>query len=536
MQKIKNMKRTILIFSVMMGLHAGTTAQYSQYYYHRTGDTIYQDSPIYYHAWWEWEDYRARQDVAVPYPNQGQLNGTANITLTYFHTADTLKVVGIGGIPLFNDVHDTLYLYDFDTAGIFTQRSHIARDSGIDAHRYIKISGNGWWPDRTNTYTYAEQQTIGSCCAWLPWDTLLPVFEYYFDSAVYVVDSFYVGGAKGKCRGALRVGFHWPCDETPYSSECVFPYQPYMYSNNRVSWFYKECPIALLVWPIIQVDTTVPPPDVCVPLTNLQTYDVDTFGLTIAWDTFPQYTAVEICYGTADSLWGCITVRDTNAAALHLPDPAQADYIILARAVCDSLKHDSPWSDTLHITLPRAPLACPPVEGFAVAAVDTFAAILHWDLQPGAMAYELALFHSGTALLDTLPASAAGHHLLSLPDTAVADYAVALRSLCDTATHEAASPWSDTLRFTLPRGSDGIAPALAGRILLLPNPASGQVQITAPCGLLQVDLHNASGTLVLSSPASGTTHTLPLDGLAAGSYIATVRTSCGTAAKRLAIR
>ena len=62
------------------------------------------------------------------------------------------------------------------------------------------------------------------------------------------------------------------------------------------------------------------------------------------------------------------------------------------------------------------------------------------------------------------------------------------------------------------------------------------MQITAPCGLLQVDLHNASGTLVISSPASGTTHTLSLDGLAAGSYIATVRTSCGTAAKRLAIR
>ena len=534
------MKIKLLIILGFLTLGIGNTAaQFAEYYYHRTGDTIYQDAPIYLHAWWKWDIYRATQEDAVLDPYQAYTPGS--IKLLPFHTADTLKIVGIAGIlvpdgwrdalpsPFYHG--DVLYLYDYDDTGAFVQRAAIPRDSNDEA-RKIFISGNGWW--HGVTYTGEQAWNFGPCCHNYPWDSVFPVFEYYFDSAISVIDSFFVGDL-GKCMAAQHHGLHYACDAPPYSQDCVFELQPYKYYHNS-AWHYGEFAQAPMVWPIIQVDTTVPPPDVCVPLTNLQAYDVDTFGLTITWDTFPQYTAVEICYGTADSLWGCITVRDTNAAALHLPDPAQADYIILARAVCDSLKHDSPWSDTLHITLPRDPLACLPVEGFAVAAVDTFAATLHWEPQPGAMAYELALLHSGTVLLDTLPASSAGHHLLSLPDTAVADYAVALRLLCDTATHEAASPWSDTLRFTLPRGLGGIAPALAGRILLQPNPASGQVQITAPCGLLQVDLHNASGTLVLSSPASGTTHTLPLDGLAAGSYIATVRTACGTAAKRLAIR
>lgn len=529
------MKIKLLIILGFLALGIGNTAaQFAEYYYHRTGDTIEQNSPIYRQAWWEWQDFRAMGLDAVIIHEGYSTWGTER--LLYNYTPDTLKIVGIAGVAYnFNDpgLHKLL-LYDCTDSGGFEKKVEMTRDSG-DLHRHIHISGNGWWAERRHTYglPYSE---IKPCCLNLPWDTTVGLFEYYLDTPVYVVDSFYIGTSPASyvVKSAGHAMAHFECQGDSWVP-CDFPAHLYRFLKPS-GWQHHMCPDALLIWPIIQVDTMVPPPDVCVPLTNLQAYDVDTFGLTIAWDTFPQYTAVEICYGTADSLWGCITVRDTNAAVLHLPDPAQADYIILARAVCDSLKHDSPWSDTLRITLPRDPLACPPVEGFAVAAVDTFAAILHWEPQPGAMAYELALFHIGTVLLDTLPASSAGHHLLSLPDTAVADYAVALRSLCDTATHEAASPWSDTLRFTLPRGSGGIAPALAGRILLLPNPASGQVQITSPCGLLQVDLHNASGTLVISSPASGTTHTLSLDGLAAGSYIATVRTACGTAAKRLAIR
>lgn len=63
------MKNKIIILGVLLVsvLSAGTLqAQYSHLYYHRTGDTIQYDSPIYYHNRWGFEDsYHSRGRTAV---------------------------------------------------------------------------------------------------------------------------------------------------------------------------------------------------------------------------------------------------------------------------------------------------------------------------------------------------------------------------------------------------------------------------------------------------------------------------------------
>lgn len=519
------------------------SAQYAEYYYHRTGDTIEQDSPIYFHAWWDWEAFRlSQEDAVLGYTYDYIFGGVPRIIkLTYFQTTDTLKVIGIAGLERVRRLpweglhnswnyssNDTLYLYDYDTSGAFVQRARIVRDTGENIHRYINIRGNGWWYGRN--YTGRRLWDFGPCCHDYPWDTTFALFEYYFDSAVYVVDSFYVGNL-GKCLAAQHHGLHYVCDAPPYSADCHFPHQRLKTFN--VTWRYDTFPEAMMIWPIIAIDTTVPPAFVCLPLENLTLSTVDTFSAVISWDTFPQYTAVELRYAPATALsdslpvqWDERLVTDTNVATLTGLSSTEGEYVVLARAVCDTLKRSSPWSDTLYITLPRdiPPPPCLAVDSLAVVATDTFLVVLRWADHPEAQAIELSFGPADTVRSPWQTAILSGAsvgHTLVLADTAVSDYAFTARALCDTATGHT-SPWSDTLYVTLPRDTAGlgITPAsAAARIALVPNPASGEVLVVSNLPLHRVELHNAAGTRVYSAPAAGLRHTIPLTGLAAGIYM-----------------
>ena len=57
----KYLKRSIMLLAVT-AMAWEAQAQYSDLYYHRVGDTIMYDSPIYYHNWWGFENSYQSQD------------------------------------------------------------------------------------------------------------------------------------------------------------------------------------------------------------------------------------------------------------------------------------------------------------------------------------------------------------------------------------------------------------------------------------------------------------------------------------------
>ena len=86
---------------------------------------------------------------------------------------------------------------------------------------------------------------------------------------------------------------------------------------------------------------------------------------------------------------------------------------------------------------------------------------------------------------------------------------------------------------------DGIAAApdsQAPDIELLPNPASRQVAVKAPCSEWQLEVHDARGVLVHSASVSGRqSATIDLGGWAAGQYVVTVSTPQGSASRLLTV-
>lgn len=446
------MRKTLLL--LFLALPGAVAAQYSQYYYHCQGDTLEHDSPTYFHHWWEWEDYYTTLRA-------GWLGGGTGLRmgkrLQRHDTPDTLKIVGLAGLrPFIHESQyqycdtltpDSLYLYG---ANPFVRLAAVRRHWWRDEHRTIHLRFNGIREDAivSEDWIPAEDR-LTFCCVNHRWDAYFGVYEYYFDSAITVVDSFYVGS--DQCWAGLYRVHDWsgmltgvdcvdrPCD---FLSWIAIPGK--IIPVGTSTWRHVIYHDVYLIWPIIQVDTTVPPAHVCLPLENLRATAVDTFSATVAWDDFSTTTSrVEVRYGptaTPGINWYTqVVAAGVNSAALSLPRRDQVNYSVIVRPVCDTLKTAAAWSDTLFLTLPR-----------------------------------------------------------------------------DTATQ-------------------GIA-AAAARVSLHPNPASGEVRVESDHGLRQVELCNAAGTLVYSSPAAGHRHTVPLDGLAAGTYLVMVRTENGLSVSRLSVR
>ena len=366
---MKKMKKTVILaILAILALQGTLQAQYSQYYYHRTGDTIEHDSPTYFHSWWKWIDHYHNKRPLL-FSECVDFTDTNIIRLLQHYTPDTLKIIGIAGMrfpttsgfdPTYHDTSWTTYLYVVSDEP-HTVLARVERSRWWDdVHRKIHIVTTGRDVNRNGRDYYDFQtEALTPCCINHPWDDIIGIYEYYFDSAVHVVDTFYVGSSLSCFQYEVQADMMNPdwvdCD----SLSCWPDGYNYLYNRFVYPYWIKGTRLSMeLVWPIIEIDTTVPPDFVCLPLEDLHVTALDTFAATVAWsDVSAQTTEVEVRYGptaTPNANWRTLTVAGgSRSTTLSLPREEFADYAVMVRPLCDSLKTSAAWSDTVFFTLPR---------------------------------------------------------------------------------------------------------------------------------------------------------------------------------------
>lgn len=477
-----------LLVAVLMGGTLPLQAQYSHMYYHRVGDTIENDSPIYYHSWWNYETFYDNNIYIWPtffssLWGQGRAFHDSCEILQYYYTPVPLKIIGIAGsgcrVPWHPDSLDRADEAYWDTNEIMEYFRIYDAGPGDTFNLVASVHWSTNDPRRT-LHLKTRKQVPGDddiiCCGSGTKDSYFPIFEYYFDSAIYVTDSFYVGGtAFGDYQtttpelytlyGAASIDRGYSCDSVlvPSTPLCTIPglqfkkkmgnyWQPnnFSYSDAPWIWVNQESTHSILdnhdpgmIFPIIEVDTTVPPRDACEPITGVEALPNDS-SVVVTWDGFPNYTAVKLRYGRPNlptSQWTELDVTGYTVYSLVGLEPSTR-YGVSLMAMCDSCKKQTPWTEPVY---------------FYTAADTT-------------------------------------HH--------------------------------DTTGITAPS-------LLASQTFLQPNPANDEVTVSSSFSLKRIELHDAAGVLVYSEPSFGHQATVSLHLLRAGTYIVTIETEYGTTHKRL---
>lgn len=359
----------MLLLLSAMATGVPVRAQYSDLYYHRVGDTIEMRSPIGYYTWWKWEYYLANQRLVGCVTAEGR-----GERMLRFYTPVPLTIVGIAGIPgsvpvepeMFNqelemNYHEYFRIYEATPSGhpLVAQ----AKWNLDDPHRYLHLRGHGH---------QGEGDPCGAftCCCERPWERVLPLYEYYFDTPFYVTDSFYVGGTfynnwvdetdtKTFYFVASGEGNNYSCINEPMNANhCFIMGVTYMYrfaDNEEWQWATfsdttEGFPFVDLIFPLIQVDTTMPPEGMCVPVENVQVMAMADSSALVTWDGFPNYTVVEVSYGPRnlpEGQWTVVRVEDSTMYRISDLSPSFPFYGLKVRAVCNDEKTPTMWSEVV---------------------------------------------------------------------------------------------------------------------------------------------------------------------------------------------
>mgnify|MGYP002622683469 CR=1 FL=1 len=465
-------KKAIFMVLLLAGTFMTAQAQYSDMYYHHVGDTVEWDTQIGFYSWWEWEAFYQNELYVWMLERQGwgQEFLDSGILLQYFYTPVPLKIIGIAGccirgrgyLPTVldtNEVEEYLLIYDAGPGDTFTQVS-ATKWTPFDPVRYIHVLAHA-----------PEQLHPDSCCGYGPTEFYIPIKEYYFDSAIWVTDSFYVGGsffgnqfgpnpsenimsiyttADLYGRTACNSDFQEITNPGAYQY-CTFPSVVYKRRGGFPSppfhadgWTWLHHPInTLLIYPIIEVDTTVPPRGTCREVENVQAVVSGTTA-TVSWDYFPNYTSLTLRYGvhgTPQHLWQALDVTDLSLTTLSGLNPATF-YSVSLQAMCD--KNEMPWS---------APVSF-------YTGIDTTA--------------------DTTSAIDT------------------------------------PSP-------------------MAAQTFVQPNPAHDRVTVSSVPNLSRIDIYTSAGVLVYSEPAVGHRSDIDITFLRSGTYIVAIHTHRGITHKKLIV-
>lgn len=487
------MKRIVLLFAIILA-SSGLRAQYSNLYYHRVGDTIEWRAPIGYYSWWEFE-YFYQNDIAVDVTGLSAVSAQpwnaglgrmlmvdSIVVLQRFYTPVPLKIIGVSGSPYQRESESSFvprpsvtqeYFYVFDATSTDLVQVAEAPWSILDPHRTIHLITHHASPVAT------PLGGVDSCCKHNPVDSYIPIYEYYFDSAVYVADSFYVGGSvycffatpNPVDSGVLTsyrcvCTWHYPsaCDSSllsHISHNCTVTNVDYILMGKSLtdrSWIrdyynytdkvggYIDYYLSPgIIYPIIEVDTTVPPEGYCPTVAGLAVMTADSGCVMVTWDAFPNYSGYTLQYGPANvptDSWTSVEVGDSTFYRICGLSTAGL-YGVRIKAECD--KNETNWSNTVSFYSSGIPVD----PGDTTAAVPT---------------------------------------------------------------------------------------ALSAYTFLSPNPAHESVWVSSSFGLQNIDIYNAQGLLVYSSHASGHRTEVPLEGLPAGTYIMAITTFNGTTHKKLLIQ
>ena len=499
---------TFLVFVLLLGV--GAEAQ-------RYGDTVdmMQRQPeYYYNDWWadQWEDTTSERLFLE------WVHITAYHDYRYNYTDRPLSIVGLAAVmgvfsyggSMFNYV-DTMIMPEYlMLAQAYPDSSFdILRSVSVDvrdSHRFARLR---WFPGDNHVY---------HCCRTLPpEDSVLRLYEYYFDKPVMVYDSFYVGSTKnwlyrGDDPSSLIFPFlFWianyknsydgyiQCDSAP----CTFPLFKYRIVLPDGRFYYTYRNQYNLIFPIVG-------PDTCFPVADLQVVYADSGRAELTWQSDGYSTGWELAWGPAgtppDSC--AIVLCDTVGAVLDslLPDTHYEAYIRSKNEYADPTCY-SEWSD--------------PVEFFYRSHYRT--EVFANDAGRGRVSGDGEYYGGDTVTLTATPWILYGFLKW---DDGVRDNPRRFVITQDT---------SFTAIFVSREGID--APDSVGtEIRLQPNPASGRVEVLCSCRMTLLEVVDPQGRRVLTQPADDTTVMMDISKLPTGLYSVKAHTVCGTSASRLMVK
>ena len=328
-----------LVLMAALAAPCMVSAQYADLYYHRHGDTIYGRPYNGFAWWWDFESFRE---------NHLQIDIDAHVadldsTIYYAYTPSPLKVVGIavgldweGRDWVGRDQTDCeLNIYKATPSDPQLVASIPLYGQTMPEPRILKVplNGPGYRVESIN------------CCMDMPHDGYVRMYEFYFDSSLSLCDSFYMGIIYGGNNFIAYQAFGTPafmCNDDPSwtyiscGTENRTKFRDHFTDHSE--WRVGYTPWWIAMYPIIEVDTTVPPEWYCPPLTGLQVTAVDSNTAVVTWDPFVNHTFVEVEYGPVDRSLGAQRVDTVIHTSLTLTglNPSVPLYRLRARALCEN--------------------------------------------------------------------------------------------------------------------------------------------------------------------------------------------------------
>ena len=121
---------------------------------------------------------------------------------------------------------------------------------------------------------------------------------------------------------------------------------PHVNFQDREWVRWTDASMSPVIYPIIEVDTTVPPQWACDSIANVQV-TVSGTSATVTWDGFPNYSRVLLRYGRPNepqSQWTEVDVTGNTLYTLTGLQPVSF-YGVTLMAECDTSKKETPWSE-----------------------------------------------------------------------------------------------------------------------------------------------------------------------------------------------
>ena len=262
----------------------------------------------------------------------------------------------------------------------------------------------------------------------------------------------------------------------------------------------------------------------CRPVAALRLDSVTLGSAWAGWTPQGPATEWEVWLG---SRYGDTLLQVDTPCVVFTTLEQGTDYHLVVRPMC----HDGQvlWSDTLTFTT----LVCPPVEEVRAVATGSHSVEVEWQaptagpwrLEYGPMDYEQG---RGTELI--IDAQAPGRVATRVEGLeANTIYDLYVMTLCDEAKK---SVWSEMLRFTT--GVEGIGQVVGdGHLDLVPNPASGWVELRGVEPGDKVTVRDAAGRLVMTVKMEGVV--LDISTLSAGVYYISTASDRATATTKLVV-
>lgn len=262
----------------------------------------------------------------------------------------------------------------------------------------------------------------------------------------------------------------------------------------------------------------------CRPVAALRLDSVTLGSAWAGWTPQGPATEWEVWLG---SRYGDTLLQVDTPCVVFTTLEQGTDYHLVVRPMC----HDGQvlWSDTLTFTT----LVCPPVEEVRAVATGSHSVEVEWQaptagpwrLEYGPMDYEQG---RGTELI--IDAQAPGRVATRVEGLeANTIYDLYVMTLCDEAKK---SVWSEMLRFTT--GVEGIGQVVGdGHLDLVPNPASGWVELRGVEPGDKVAVRDVAGRLVMTVKMEGVL--LDISTLSAGVYYISTATDRATATTKLVV-